>query len=443
MQTPIVEFIKKYARKKSVRFHMPGHKGKRVFLGEKFDITEIDGADNLSAPFSIIKNSQENTAKLFGAKKTYFSTAGSSLSIKAMLSAFIKNAGARPVVFAGRNAHKAFIHSAILLDFEIKWLYGEDSKSYLSADISPEYLEKVFLSNDKPSAVYITSPDYLGNIADIRGLSEVCSKFNVPLLVDNAHGAYLKFLPIDIHPITLGATACVDSAHKTLPVLTGGGYLHFSTSAKKYIDVEKVQDDLSIFSSSSPSYLIMASLDNANKILDSDFKKKLASTVKEVKEVKDYLINLGVAIKDSEPLKIVIDAKKCGYTGFEIKKLLEKNDIVVEFYDQDYVTMMLSPYNSKKDYKKLKLSFKNFKKKVEIKRKEFFLKAEKVLSPKQAYLLNREKIKVDDAKGKILADISYSCPPAVPIAVIGERVDENVITALKYYGIENIEVVKE
>lgn len=443
MQTPIVDFIKKYARKKMARFHMPGHKGKKVFLGESFDITEIDGADNLSAPFGIIKNSQDSTAKLFGAEKTYFSTAGSSLSIKAMLSAFVKNDGERAVIFAGRNAHKAFIHSAILLDFEIKWLYGEDSKSYLSADITPKYLRNILSSNNKPTAVYITSPDYLGNIADIRGLSEVCLEFNIPLLVDNAHGAYLKFLSSDIHPITLGATACVDSAHKTLPVLTGGGYLHFSSTAKNFIDVEKVQNDLSLFSSSSPSYLIMASLDNANKILDSDFSKKLNKTVKEVEEVKNKLINLGVRVKNSEPLKIVIDAKKCGYTGFALNELLLKNGVVVEFYDEDYLTLMVSPYNKKSDYKKLIKAFKNFTPKNEIEKEKFLFNAEKVLSPKKAYSLNKERVKVEDAKGKILADISYSCPPAVPIAIIGERVDENAIKALKYYKVQEIEVIKE
>ena len=443
MQTPIVDFIKKYARKKTARFHMPGHKGKKVFLGEKFDITEIDGADNLSAPFGIIKNSQDNTAKLFGAEKTYFSTAGSSLSIKAMLSAFIKNNGERPVVFAGRNAHKAFIHSAILLDFEIKWLYGEDRESYLSCQISPEYLERVLSSNDKPTAVYITSPDYLGNIADIKGLNKVCSKFNVPLLVDNAHGAYLKFLSSDIHPITLGATACVDSAHKTLPVLTGGGYLHFSSTAKKFIDIKKVQNNISLFSSSSPSYLIMASLDNANKILDSDFSEKLNKTVKKVLEVKNKLINFGVTIKNSEPLKIVIDAKKCGYTAFELNELLLKNGVVVEFYDEDYLTLMVTPFNKKSDYKKLIKAFKNFTPKKEIEKVNLSFNAEKVLSPKQAYLLDKERVKVEDANGKILADISYSCPPAVPIAIIGERIDSEIINALKYYKVEQVEVIKE
>jgi arginine/lysine/ornithine decarboxylase len=241
----------------------------------------------------------------------------------------------------------------------------------------------------------------------------------------------------------LGATACVDSAHKTLPVLTGGGYLHFSSSAKKFIDVEKVQNDLSLFSSSSPSYLIMASLDNANKILDSDFSKKLNKTVKEVEEVKNKLINLGVTIKNSEPLKIVIDAKKCGYTAFEINELLLKNGVVVEFYDEDYLTLMVSPYNKESDYKKLIKAFKNFTPKKEIEKEKFLFNAEKVLSPKKAYSLNKERVKVEDAKGKILADISYSCPPAVPIAIIGERVDENAIKALKYYKVKEIEVIKE
>ena len=442
MQTPIVDFVKKYAVKKVARFHMPGHKGKKVLFAEQFDITEIDGADNLSAPDGIIKQSEDNTSKLFGTKKSCFSTEGSSLSIKAMLSAFVKK-GERNVIFAGRNVHKAFINSAILLDFEIKWLYGESFDNYLSANITPAYLKNVLSENEKPTAVYITSPDYLGNIADIKGLKEVCDEFLVPLLVDNAHGAYLKFLSNDMHPITLGATACADSAHKTLPVLTGGAYLHFSSSAQDYIDLQSVKDDLSLFATTSPSYLIMASLDNANKILAKDFKDKLAKTVDEVDKLKEYLSKLGVAVKKSEPLKIVIDAKKCGYTGFEILQLLSAKGIVVEFYDEDFVCLMPSPYNTKKDFKKLKSAFKGFTIKKEIKKSSFNLKTVSVLTPRQAYYSKKIKVKTQDALGKILADISYSCPPAVPIAVIGERLDENAVSALNYYGIKEVSVVKE
>lgn len=442
MQTPIVDFVKNYAKKRVARFHMPGHKGKKVLFAEQFDITEIDGADNLSAPDGIIKQSEQNSAFLFGAKKTCFSTEGSSLSIKAMLSAFIKN-DKNKVVFAGRNAHKAFIHSAILLDFDVKWLYGENSDGYLSAIITPEYLKKELENNEKPTAVYITSPDYLGNIADISGLKKVCDEFDVPLLVDNAHGAYLKFLNNDIHPITLGATACSDSAHKTLPVLTGGAYLHFGASAEKFIDLDSVKDDLSIFSSSSPSYLIMASLDNANDILAQNFTAQLDKTVKEIDGVKKYLTSLGVTVKESEPLKIVIDAKKCGYTGFEICDLLKQNGVTVEFYDEDYVCLMASPYNDKGDYKKLKSAFKGFTLKPEKERVAFNLKAEKVLSPREAYFAKKVKVKTIDALGKTLADISYSCPPAVPIAVIGERVDGDVVKALSYYGVNEVFIVEE
>ena len=252
-----------------------------------------------------------------------------------------------------------------------------------------------------------------------------------------------KFLNNDIHPITLGATACSDSAHKTLPVLTGGAYLHFGASAEKFIDLDSVKDDLSTFSSSSPSYLIMASLDNANDILAQNFTAQLDKAVKEIDGVKKYLTSLGVTVKESEPLKIVIDAKKCGYTGFEICDLLKKNGVTVEFYDEDYVCLMASPYNDKRDYKKLKSAFKGFTLKPEKERVAFNLKAEKVLSPREAYFAKKVKVKTIDALGKTLADISYSCPPAVPIAVIGERVDGDVVKALSYYGVNEVFIVEE
>ena len=136
----------------------------------------------------------------------------------------------------------------------------------------------------------------------------------IPLLVDNAHGAYLAFLEDSLHPIKLGAAMCCDSAHKTLPVLTGGAYLHISTRYKeRYLEV--VKRGLAIFGSTSPSYLILQSLDLCNKYLSESYNKKLAACISDVNRIKKYMQDKKIPVKDTEPLKIVIDTASAGYTG--------------------------------------------------------------------------------------------------------------------------------
>ncbi len=230
MNTPICDFVQKYAKSNAERLHMPGHKGKTVLGVEHLDITEIDGADTLYCANSIIKQSQENASKLFGSGSTFYSAEGSSLCIRAMiyLALLYANKFNKPrKILALRNVHKSFVSGIGLLDLNVEWYFGKNQTNYLSCTVSPEDLDAYFgRSNELPVAFYVTSPDYLGNTLDIKGISEVCKKYGVLLLVDNAHGAYLKFLDTSCHPIDLGADMCCDSAHKTLPALTGSAYLH-------------------------------------------------------------------------------------------------------------------------------------------------------------------------------------------------------------------------
>ena len=180
--------------------------------------------------------SEANATRLFGTAHTYYSTEGSSQCIRAMLCLAMQGAprtGKRPVLLAARNAHKALLYAAALLDFDIRWLWPapEDTGALCSCPVTVQALstalEELAGQGRTPFGVYLTSPDYLGGMQDIAALSAVCDAHGVPLLVDNAHGAYLRFLPGGSrHPIDLGAAACCDSGHKTLPVLTGGAYLH-------------------------------------------------------------------------------------------------------------------------------------------------------------------------------------------------------------------------
>ena len=184
---------------------MPGHKGVPVLGFESFDITEIDGADELFTASGIIAESEQNASETFGVK-TFYSTGGSTLCIEAMMrliAVYAVSKGETTTVLAGRNAHKAFLNAAALLDIRIKWLRPEKESSYLCCPISADDVENALSQDKKPTAVYLTSPDYLGNILDIKSISAVCKKHGVILCVDNAHGAYLRFFrPRFFQPIS-------------------------------------------------------------------------------------------------------------------------------------------------------------------------------------------------------------------------------------------------
>jgi len=432
MNTPICDFVKEYAKRDVLRLHMPGHKG----LGdvEKYDITEIEGADVLYNAKGIIKESEDNASSLFGTVKTLYSTEGSSLCIRAMLF-LAKLYGKKPLIAAGRNAHKAFVSAAALCDFEVDWLCPENA-GVISCEITTDFLEN-YLANNKPSAVYITSPDYLGNVLPVGEIAKVCHKHGVLLLVDNAHGAYMRFLQKDVHPITLGADMCCDSAHKTLPVLTGGAYLHISENADKML-CEQAENALSLFASTSPSYLILQSLDKTNEYLET-YGEKLRAFEKDVLQLKESLAEY--TLVGDEPLKITIQTKPYGYTGDEFAKLLENQGVVCEFSDPDYTVMMLTPET---DLLRLSKALIAITKREAITEKAPPLTVcQKVLSIREAVFSQSEELPLTLCDGRVLADTAVSCPPAIPIVVCGERIDEKAVKLFKYYGINSCRVVKK
>lgn len=442
MKTPIVSFLKSYQEKSPVRMHMPGHKGAGILGFEGMDLTEIYGADELFAAEGIIKESEQNASSLFGCP-TYYSTQGSTLCIQTMCTILCQDAkskGKKPKILAGRNAHRSFIHAAALLDFDIEWLYGKSD--YLSCKIHAEDLEKAIIES-LPTAVYLTNPDYLGNLLDIKALASVCKKYNVLLAIDNAHGAYLRFLKDSLHPIDLGADLCCDSAHKTLPVLTGGAYLHLSESLNQ-VWKNDVKHFMEYFSSTSPSYLIMASLDAANEVLDTTFRNSLSECVRSVASLKNTLVQHGYTILSGEPMKITISTKEFGYTGNEIANLLMECDIYPEFYDSDYIVLMPSPYNTKDDLKRLETCLCGIERKpILINKPPKLEQSKKAMNVRQALFSSSITLDVSKSLGQVCSSVTVSCPPAILPVIPGEVISESSIEVMKYYGIETVRVVKE
>ena len=440
MKTPICDFAKAYAAASPVRLHTPGHKG-QGFLGfEALDITELAGADDLYCPTGIIRESEENASALFGCP-TVYSTEGSSQCIRAMVylaMLWAKSHGKTPRIAAGRNAHRTFLSAVSLLDTEVQWLYPSEETGYLSCNITAEQLESLFESDLPPTAVYVTSPDYLGQLADIHSLSEVCHRHGALLLVDGAHGAYLRFLPESRFFTDLGADLCCSSGHKTLPVLTGGAYLHISQAL--YTLSHQVKPAMALFGSTSPSYLILQSLDAANGYL-ANCKEAFGEFSRHVEELKKLLTDRGYQLIGTEPWKVTIAAKARGYGGEEMAEYLEKKGIVCEFCDPDYLVLMLTPQIGEAGLSKLKEAFVALPQKPPVTTAPPPIKkAVRVCSPRTASLAPSRQVPVEESLGKVLADPGIGCPPAVPILVCGEQIDAHAIDCFRYYGIEKVSV---
>lgn len=457
MNTPIYDFVTRYKNLRPARFHMPGHKGRGPLGCEALDITEIPGADSLYEAAGIIAESEANASALFGCP-TFYSTEGSSHCIRAMLmlareayqrigdqgSGSRERLGFR--VLAARNCHKTFLSAAALLDLEVCWLPAADG-SYLSADVTPEALDRA-LTETCASAVYLTCPDYLGSLPELRPLAEVCHARGALLLVDNAHGAYLRFLKPSRHPMDLGADLCCDSAHKTLPVLTGGAYLHVRDAFPAELCVplqEVIRDALALFGSTSPSYLILQSLDLANPYLER-LPALLEDLIPRLDTLKGELTAAGYRLYGQEPLKLTLDLREGDRRGTDLAAALEREGIYCEFADPDFAVFMLAPHNSDEELERLKQSLCRLRAgtgPAHPQTRAACPYSDKVaaVSVRQAMLSPCERIPAGQSLGRILARPGVTCPPAVPILMPGEWIDEAALAAFRFYGIDVCDVL--
>ena len=509
MNTPIHDFVKTYAASAPARLHMPGHKGRGPLGCEALDITEIPGADSLYEAAGIIAESEANASRLFGCP-TFYSTEGSSHCIRAMLFLAMQyarrdkhclSAGFHPVLYnshvstsfrvlAARNVHRSFLTAAALLDLDLVWL-PQDSGNYLTADPSPETVAAA-IGRYHPDALYLTCPDYLGCLPDLRPLAGVCHARGVLLLVDNAHGAYLRFLQPSLHPMDRGADLCCDSAHKTLPVLTGGAYLHVSQrlltaaeakalppmggrpegpdavqTAGGRVSVSSVRDALALFGSTSPSYLILQSLDLANPYLER-LPTLLDELVPKIDALKRELAAAGYLLYGQEALKLTLCPASVGLSGTELAKQLETENIFCEFADPDFLVLMLSPNTPEADLARLRSALlapvqaagsgqqatvcppaddahPSDPQRSLVLNSQFsilnFPSPAPVCSLRAAMLSPCVRIPAAESLGRILARPGVSCPPAVPILMPGERIDEAALAAFRHYGVGTLDVL--
>lgn len=427
MNTPIHDFLRDYAASLPVRCHMPGGKGRN----DPFDITEIYGADSLYDSAGIILESERNAAALFGAGDTLYSCGGSTLCIQGMLGA-VRALGKKGTIAAGRYSHRSLISACALLGFRIRWIYPEE---FLSAALSPSLIEEAI--DDDTAAVFLNAVDYYGGTADIAAAAEVCRRRGVFLLADNAHGAFRAFT--GDHPILLGADMTADSAHKTLPALTGGAYLHLKNPAHR----PAAKKAMALFGSTSPSYLIMDSLDLCNRFL-SEGAERARQAMEDTARLKEALKRLGFTLKESDPLRITLDAAAFGYSGQALADALRKGGAECEMSDERYTVLLFSAVQEEKDFSRLWKIFSDIPRKPPIAIPPHkLLKPKAVLTPREALFSERETVGIENSVGRICAEIVSPCPPCVPLVMPGERIDGDCIEELSRYGVTELPCTKK
>lgn len=438
MNTPVWDFVRRYAAGDPLRLHMPGHKGVPGLGPEPWDLTEIPGADSLYEASGILRESEANAGQLFGCP-TFYSAEGSSLAVRAMVYLACRWAldrGYRPKIAAARNVHRTFVTAAALLDVPLQWISGE---SCLQCTLDPAAVDAAL--EEDVTALYCTSPDYLGHVQDLAALAVLCRRRGILLLVDNAHGSYLRFLPDARHPMDLGADLCCDSAHKTLPALTGAAYLHIAARHRNM--VEEAKTALALFGSTSPSYLILASLDRLNGLLAEDYPRELAAFLPRAAALKARLAEAGWQLTGDEPLKLTLCPKARGYTGEEVAALLQNENIYSEFADPDCLVLMLTPALTQPQLDRLAAVLEDIPPRAPICELPPPCPRGAIrLTPREALLAPRELVPVSEALGRILAETQVGCPPAVPIAVCGEELTQEALAAFRYYGVTDVHTVR-
>ena len=438
--TPLYDALQAHLQKNRASFHTPGHKGYCPFLplDGAFDLTELPDTDSLYEAESCIRQSEATAARLFGAKYTAVSSGGCSLAIQGMLAAF---AGAGSKVIFCRNLHRSAVNACALLGIDPVWvLPTPDAGSGLPGRVGAEDVRNAIERHPDASAVYLTSPDYYGCLSDISSIAAVCRLHRIPLLVDNAHGTHL--ISFGRHPLTLGASATACSAHKTLPVLTGGAWLHCNVEAA----IPRIKPAMALFGSTSPSYLIMSSLDLARDWMEREGMAAFRGLAATVAELRALALNKGFGLPEGEcdPVRLTLLPRPLGMSGNAAADFFRQRGAECEHSDACAVVFLLTPFNPERDVRLLRQAIADFPHGHPLPDagSTFDRLPVRILSPREALLRPSLVIDTAHAAGRIAAEAACPCPPGVPVVMPGEEIDEKCVNILLNTGIRRINVLE-
>ena len=441
-------------------FHMPGHKRNMPLIKSayEYDITEIDGFDNLHHARGILRESMDMAAGFYGTKKTYYLVNGSTCGLLSAISA-VTEYGDKIII--ARNCHKAVYNAVYLNNLKATYVYPKPvENTSILGGIHPKDVERAIEENPDAKAVVITSPTYEGVVSYVQAIAKVVREKGIPLIVDEAHGAHFSmsgYFPKSA--LECGADIVIQSVHKTLPSLTQTALLHVCSDM---VDVAKVERYLSIYQSSSPSYVLMASIDNCVRdIIDrgplgfvqyennlSEFRVKM-SKLTQLKLIDKKILGKS-GCYDLDMGKLVIQIESITYTGQDLyNELLNKYHIQLEMAARDYVIAMTSLNDTKEGFDRLFEALANIDRDIRI--KEGYGQVEGLMHIKplgevttnilekpavncmdirEAINSDTEEIEFSISSGRIAAEYVYLYPPGVPVIVPGQMIEKVVIDYL-------------
>lgn len=449
--------LESFSKEDYYPFHMPGHKRNPLSVNGDFpidrDITEIDGFDNLHHPEGIIKEAQENLAKLYGARESFFSVNGSTAALLSAISASVKKGGQ---LLAARNCHKAVYHAIYLRNLVPTYIYSQsDPVLGINGGIRPSDVEKCLKENKNIEAVLITSPTYDGVVSDVKTIAEIAHKYGIPLIVDEAHGAHFRYSGyFPMSAVEAGADVVIQSFHKTLPAMTQTAVLHLCSDRA---DREKIKRFMGIYQSSSPSYILMASLDACVDKMAQDGRKMFEIVTKDLSEARERLekcrfvrlvkaddIKKIPGVFDYDRSKLILSTENSRLNGPELSSLLyKKYHIQTEMSTEDYVLALAAAGDTREGFLRLceaieEIDYEESLKKTEITKKESpvscgLSQMKSLMTIAQAMEEQSVSCPIEESIGKISAEFAYLYPPGIPIIVPGEQITGLFIRNVRRY----------
>ena len=439
--------LKAYSDTDYYGFHMPGHKRNQMRFGEGLpygiDITEIEGFDDLHHADGIIKEAQQEAARLYGAEETKFLVNGSTAGI---LSAVLGCTKKGDQILVARNCHKSVYHAIFLNELEPVYLWPGFSRQFqLNTEISVSAVKAALTKHSRIKAVVIVSPTYDGVVSDIESIAEAVHERGIPLIVDEAHGAHFGFHPyFPENALKKGADVVIHSLHKTLPSLTQTALLHMRG---EYIDKRRISSYLDMLQSSSPSYILMASIHECIRMLREEKEQLFEPYVRNLDTLRKNLQNLKhlklVQTEHYDRSKLVISVRHTDMSGRELyRELLEKYHLQMEMAAGSYVLAMTSPGDTKEGFARLEQAL--FELDAAAKLRENVQEDDIAKLPENPVICTSAKaalcgakettyLPVEKSEGMISLEYAYLYPPGCPMIVPGERISRECIKRLAGY----------